>query len=663
MTIEAKSLASSLAEDDDNLLVVADLPIDSSAVIWEALASALPKERRGIRLVLVHQPVEVGPMAAKWLCDRLGRPVVVPDGHVFRAAEGSLFVHSGWAGGWVRFRPGHEPQWESKRFPRPAWDSQEMAELRRTGPHSVAEPLPAGMWIRTHGPEAWLDPSRTRLRRTLPCRPDGMTIVLGGQGIPELPLADVAHFWATVPPAHRQGARFVHYGAVTLPAGVLIGQALADLLEDEVTCYSGIPVGDVETPQVFTLRPDGSHGWNTYAQQYVYQPRNSAAPRLSAFRPPAADLPETGPAVYTCAPDAVVEVVRTGLWVRPTPEPAHATAVRAEALDPKVHMLRYEAADDAQAERMRTIAETLLGELDYSTRLVTRLEPVTVASPAETQLPWLSSLLETQHLELVEKVNPDLEAEASVPVEDGDDRSLLKATFEREFAEHTSTVEAVLARNSKLVVKASEDASAVVTDAVALRMYLAGQGPPDVDRELRAARPGVHAALGRCVAAGLHRLPVHRGTAVSCLTPTPVEWEFYGRTPVLTERGFLHLLAAPRSGGDTDLLVWSMTGRRTALLEPDDDRPADRIVFLPGTSFKVLELIEPSGDARGRIFLRELSPTEIDADGTFASNRVSLDKLASTAMRRSVERWAGDQPAPPVPRDEAGRFRTLPGVP
>ena len=700
MTVDARSLASSLAEDPEHLLVVADLPIGSSAVVWDALASVLPKERRGLRLVLVHQPVEVGPVAGQWLSERLGRMVVVPDGPVSRAVDGSLFVHSDWAGGWVRFRPGQEPQWESKRFPRPAWDSPAVAELRRSGPDSVAEPLPAGMWIRSHGPEAWLDPSRVRLRRTLPCRHEGMTLVLGGHGIPELPLADVAQFWATLSPDERQGARFVQYGRVALAPGRTLGPALADLLKAEVTCYTGIPVGAALPSEVFTLRSDGSQGWNTYAQQYAYQPENSgaaAAPRLSAHRPPVADLPEVGPGVYRWTSEAVVEVIESGLWIRPPGEPVHAAAVRAAVLDPMAHLLRYEAADHQQAERMRAFAETLLGKLDYSTRLATRLVPVTAGvedteppapALAVTPLPWLSSMLDTETferergpiLEPEEELEEEPEDSASVvtaqptpepansawPVEADLDveRDLVRENFSPEFDQHAEIVETLLARNPKLLGKPLGEADAAVTDAVALRMYLAGQGPSDVDRELRAARPGPHVAFGRCVAAGLHRLRSHRGTAVSSLTPSSAQWEFYRRSPVLTERGFLNLLAAPHADdeGGTDLLVWSMTGRRAALLEPGDRPIADRIVFLPGTSFKVLDVVEPSGGARGRIMLRELSPAEIGADGTVAPNRLSLDKLAKTSLHRSVDKWAEAEPGPPVPGDEAGRFRTLPGI-
>jgi len=730
ITAEARLLAMSLAVDPEYDLVVADLPTDSPAGVWESLASAFPRGRRGVRLVLARQSSELGPLAGNWLSERLGRTVVAPVGVVSQAEDGSLFVHSGPGSGWVRFRRGRKPEWESKRFPRPSWDSRAVAELRQTGSGSVAEPLPAGMWVRPHGEDAWLNPSRARLSRALPCRSETLAVVLGGRGIPELALEDVGRFWATLPEDDRSRVRFVQYGPVSLPHGGTLGQALADLLDTEVVCYSGIPVGPAKASEVFTLRSDGSHGWNTYAQQFIYQPQDAAPPRLCGYRRPVAGLPEVAPGVYRCAPDAVLEVVQAGLWLRPPDEPAHAAAIRSAPADPAIHVLRYEATGQEQAERMRTLAEEALAHLDYSTRLTSRLIPVIVSDgellaapaefakeskgpvavaapvephvsevsaqePAEVSLTWLATLLDTntatEHLPGIKEdtrppadenaravpVKAELEAPIAVaqPVpapsvssrlpEQGIDseRKLLRETWQRDFDQQADAVNAVLAGNPKLLGGSSHPVEDVLTDTIAVRLYLAGQGP-DVDRGLRTAEPGPHVAFGRCVTAGLTLLPSHRGPVVSTVTPTPPQWEFYGQHPVLTEWGFLNLLTKPSGSehGDVDLLVWSMTGRKTALLEPVEGLVDGRVVFLPGTSFKVLELIEPKLGTRGRILLRELSPTEVDADGNAASNRASLDKLAKTSLERSAASWARAEPRERIPAVSAGRFRSLPGV-
>jgi hypothetical protein len=776
ITTEAELLAASLAADPDYDLVVADLPIDSPAGVWDSLASVVPRGRTGVRLVLVRQSDSLGPLAGYWLSERLGRTVVAPKGVVSQAEDGSLFVHSGRASGWTRFRKGQEPEWESKRFPRPAWDSPAVAEFHAIGEGSGAEPLPAGMWLRAQGPEAWLDSTRARLFRALPCRSGILTVVLGGLGIPELPLEAVGRFWATLPEDDRMRVRFVPYGPVRLPKEGDLGQALADLLDEEVVCYTGMPVGRVHASEVFTVRPDGSHGWNTYAQQFLYRPGKGAdiapgPPQLCGYRKPVEDLPEVAPGVYRCAPDAVLEVVQSGLWVRSPEEPAHAAAVRCAPADPVAPLLRYEVGDRKQPDHLRELAEGVLGRLDYSTRLASRLMPAIVldghlvagpieptqtetagvpepaaalpesrrapspesqtsetpaavgSEPAEVLLPWLSKLMYTESIvspqaddapgvpaaapdaadaldtpddalealdaadtpdeaageEDVQAVPDDVEPEAPIvvaqpvpqPAASGQpagpgidtERALLRETWSGDFESQAESVRAVLAGNPKLLGGAANRVEDVLTDAVAVRLYLAGAGP-DVDRGLRTAEPGPHVAFGRCVAAGLARLPIHRGPTVSALTPTPGQWEFCREHPVLTEWGFLNQLVSPYAGqdGDVDLLVWSMTGRLTTLLEPAEGRVDGRVVFPPATRFKVLELVEPQPGARARILLRELSPTEVKPDGTADANRSSLDRLAKASLLRSAEGWAETAPLRQFPPALVERFATLPGL-
>jgi hypothetical protein len=125
------------------------------------------------------------------------------------------------------------------------------------------------------------------------------------------------------------------------------------------------------------------------------------------------------------------------------------------------------------------------------------------------------------------------------------------------------------------------------------------------------------------------------------------------------------MLTAPCAGqeGSTDVLIWSMTARRTALLEPEgDERIEDRVLFLPGTNFKVLECRPPSGAERGAILLREIGSNEIDDGGRVDPDRVSLDELAVASLRRSVERWTGAETRQRIGAASAGRFGVLPGL-
>jgi hypothetical protein len=117
ITADARSLAMSLGVDTEHDLVVADRPVDSPAGVWDSLASVLPRRRCGVRLVLARQLSELNLLAGHWLSGRLGRTVVAPQGTVSQGEDGSLFVHSGADSGWMRFRPGRKPEWESTHSP------------------------------------------------------------------------------------------------------------------------------------------------------------------------------------------------------------------------------------------------------------------------------------------------------------------------------------------------------------------------------------------------------------------------------------------------------------------------------------------------------------------------------------------------------------------
>ena len=131
----------------------------------------------------------------------------------------------------------------------------------------------------------------------------------------------------------------------------------------------------------------------------------------------------------------------------------------------------------------------------------------------------------------------------------------------------------------------------------------------------------------------------------------------------------MHALTDPcaeRQGSvdsSVDVAVWSMTERRTRLLESADEGVAERVLFVPGTSFKVLELTEPQpGGARGQILLRELTAAEIDPDGRVDPNRISLDELALSSLHRQLETWSVEESTIHLRPTSSGRFGTLPGL-
>jgi hypothetical protein len=86
---------------------------------------------------------------------------------------------------------------------------------------------------------------------------------------------------------------------------------------------------------------------------------------------------------------------------------------------------------------------------------------------------------------------------------------------------------------------------------------------------------------------------------------------------------------SPEGPGPVDFLIWSMTARRTALIVQDE---ADRVVFLPGTGFKVLRV---TGGGRPSVLLRELSASEISEDGRVSTRPVLLDTIALASLEKA----------------------------
>ncbi|HYQ66235.1 hypothetical protein [Actinophytocola sp.] len=731
MTGAAKALALTVAEDPEHDLVVVDLPAGLPAAVWSSVAATLPRGRRGVRLVVGGRARETATLAGQWLADRLHRTVIAHDGAVVPAAGGTLFVHSGRDSGWVRFEPGRTPRWEAKRFPRPSWDAAITAETTPTSALGVAEPLPSGLWIRPVGAEDRQHEQRARLVELSPQQSDFPAIVLGSPGGPALSLDDVTRIWVRLPARVRSSARFIHYGPMALPAGTGLGQALADLLDEEIVCYTGVPVGDAAAPVVRAVLHDGTFGWAPYARELAHRP-GADLPVVASHRPPLPDLRQLAPTVYWYALDAVIEVVQSGLLVRPPVDGPHTAEVRALAPDPTRNRLVFDGPAEL-AERLRLLAEDLAARLDPAVRQATVVtaatdevdrpvsraaeqalasldpaEPPAVRStgatealraPAPAVAPQPAPAIVTAVDLVVERPSPAGEPRAvsttgpgepapepaggavAVPVRRtrvaaqptprpeaaallaphgiADEREWLRRTLAQEYGTLANAVARVLSEHPGLQGRSSTDA---LTDAVAVRIYLSAAGAA-IDGGLRGATVGPHVPLARCVVSGLSRLPSHRGVATFSTTVDRAQWDFYRAHPAITDWGFVNALTGPCADlpGDTDVLVWSMTARRTRLLEPDTGGAADRVLFVPGTSFAVLELTEPAPGARGRLLLRELSPGEVDETGRVAAP-AALTDLAMTSLRRTDQTWAAAPRTARVAPDAVARFGALPGL-
>ncbi|MFJ8158973.1 hypothetical protein [Streptomyces sp. NPDC094468] len=186
-----------------------------------------------------------------------------------------------------------------------------------------------------------------------------------------------------------------------------------------------------------------------------------------------------------------------------------------------------------------------------------------------------------------------------------------------------------------------------------MRLYLSGDSK-HVDTAVRSAHVGPHIPLARSVASGLRRLPSYRGAALLRANTTAAERAWYEENRLTTEWAFCTAYGAPHPGPEdgTDFLIWSMTARRTSLIDPRDP---DRVIFLPGTTFKVLR---PALGGKP-VLMRELSASEISADGRVDIQRVPLDEIALDGLERAVDLLSASGP----PSSTSANDRTQDGMP
>ncbi|QMU77124.1 hypothetical protein GXW83_16810 [Streptacidiphilus sp. PB12-B1b] len=220
------------------------------------------------------------------------------------------------------------------------------------------------------------------------------------------------------------------------------------------------------------------------------------------------------------------------------------------------------------------------------------------------------------------------------------ERAWVRRTFSAQYNAVAGSVARVMSQAPGLRGAARGAEGEALTDLVAVRLYLSGDTAA-VDAAVRAGTVGPHVPLARCVASGLGRLPSYRGTALLQTRVSAAELAWYRPGRVATEWAFCTARTDPHRGPDqgTDFLIWSLTARRTNLLDPEP-AVADRVLFLPGTAFKVLRTDD--GD-RPTVLLRELSPQETAEDtGGGEGQRVPLDEIALESLERSLALLSAD---------------------
>ncbi|MEU7360619.1 MULTISPECIES: hypothetical protein [Streptomyces] len=214
------------------------------------------------------------------------------------------------------------------------------------------------------------------------------------------------------------------------------------------------------------------------------------------------------------------------------------------------------------------------------------------------------------------------------------EREWVRKRFGARFNELSGSISRVMSESPGLRAGSEEDAMDVLTDLASARLYLTGDHAA-VDAAVRGATTGPHVPLARCVSAGLLRLPSYRGPVLLQARATAAELVWFEEGRRTTEWSFCVAATHPSDAepGAVDFLLWSMTARRTRLL---DASVPDRVVFVPGTAFKVLRT--DTGGRRPAVLLRELSASEAGPDGGGAGQqRVPLDDLALDGLSQALE--------------------------
>ncbi|MGM1062398.1 hypothetical protein [Saccharothrix sp. Mg75] len=599
---QAVALGRGLPVDRGRTVVVVDPPHGDEAGFWPAVAAAL-QGRGPVRLMSSHSGSMRPTAPAQWLAEQLQAEVVAPDGAVTTVPGAAFVAGAGGYGCWLRFLPGASPVPMGRRFPVPQWEAVDPNAPWPTGEVGVSEPIPAGLWLRAQRAPFDLASPDARSVVGLPCRDNVLTVVVGGPGQPPIPTEEVCRLLGGLSAAARSRVRLVWYG------GDHQGQAVADELGEPVSLYTGLPVGALRTgAAVVAVNPRGQQTWRPYVTEVRYAP--GGQPVVAGYRPPVPGLVERGPGVFDLGGGVYLEVVPSGLWVRDAEDIS--AEVRALPVDPEWARLTVGTPGRTTAGAVAVAGASLVERLEPEVR---RLLRVVFCDPTPLPRPPVAE-------EEPAPVVPDEPVPLSVDGPLGDspapvwgerqgdevvppdhrsteqERDALRRMLGERYGEHA----AVACRHIAERPEDAEAFEAVVTDLAAVSACLQ-QDEEIVTEALRLGRLGRLWPYAAGVVSGLRRLPAHQGVTV-CWG----EARQYRTGDVLVEHGVLSTVAGPTVpvDGRVEFLLWSVTGRRVSVVDSFGSLVQERVVFPPGTAFKVLAVAEAEESAPMQVMLQEV---------------------------------------------------------
>lgn len=721
----ASGLARTLPVDRGRTVVVVDFPSGDQSTFWPHVVTAL-SGRGPIRLAVSHAGTMRPTAPAQWLAEQLQAEVVAPDGVLTTVPGAAFVVGTQGYGSWVRFQPNASPMPFGRRFPVPQWEAMDPNSPWPTGEIGVSEPIPSGLWLREQQPP--FDPAAQDSRPivALPCRDNVLTVVVGGPGQAAIPTDEVCRLLTALPQAARSRVRLVAYGADTE-----LGRLVADQLNEPISMFTGLPVGNLRTggPAVIAVDPRGQQTWRPFVTEVVCSPQESV-PAVTGYRAPVQGLAEVSPGVFSIGDGVVLEVVPSGLWVREADEPYNAAEVRSQPVDPEWARLTVGTPGRTTPGAVAVHGAALVERLEPEVRKLLRVvfcdskvsappppppapptvpqhaapahaasgspaaaapEPTSASGPAqiaaalgvaaqalstrdvadngtgffaavtpaepEPERPAFAGMSEpgpaiaavTSHAlaDPDEAAFPSSDPDAAavrfrvegplptqpmasweVPAQDGGDRETVSpehtsSDMERDavrralgerYGVHAATVCRLLAQRPD----AEEDPAAfeaMVTDLTALLACVSQDEEMVVDT-LRMGRLGRLRPYVACIVSGLNRLPMHFGVATVWGASGPTGPRRYRSGDVLVEHGLLDAVANPaeRVEGVTEYLLWSVTGRRVEVADRVAIATEERVVFPPGTAFRVLAVADAEGDHPQQVLLQEMAGPSADQE-------------------------------------------------
>ncbi|MDI2027549.1 hypothetical protein QFW96_02950 [Saccharopolyspora sp. TS4A08] len=315
------------------------------------------------------------PLALR-LAEALDVEVVAPDGDLVMLRGGELFS-AGEQTGWVGFRPGASKTHDGPRYPIPEWQDGLSTSLRTRpiDPRISITPIPAGVWVRAAG-----QPARPHsdVGFRLPLSRNRLAVVVGAPGEPQPATEALAAFVSGLPAPMRDTFGLIGYGPE--PVSVRpVAQQLAELLGQAVHGCHAVPQYLPEGGQTW-LVPDetGDASWLPFVLESTYQPGVPPTPRN--WLPPVSGLTGAGAGTFWLQDGWLVDVLATGLLVRPVRVPIDPVASRLP-ISPDAVNLVVSSAAGPPPERVLTAVERLASELPAAARERLRLVATPHAGP------------------------------------------------------------------------------------------------------------------------------------------------------------------------------------------------------------------------------------------------------------------------------------------